>query len=31
MPNFKTIATRVLLVAGPVAFLVIETAGKFHP
>ena len=31
MNTFKTIATRILLVAAPIAFLAIETAGTRHP
>ena len=31
MNTLKTIATRVLLVAAPIAFLAIETAGYHRP
>jgi|GEM_PF-6331210 hypothetical protein len=30
MNTFKTIATRVLFVAAPIAFLAIETAPRVH-
>ena len=31
MSTIKSIVTRALLVAGPIAFVVIETAGWRHP
>ena len=31
MRTFRIVTTRVLLVAAPLAFLVIETAGRLHP
>ena len=31
MNTFRTLSTRALLLAAPLAFLVLETAGKLHP
>jgi hypothetical protein len=31
MNTFKSLATKVALVAIPIAFLAIETAGRLHP
>lgn len=31
MTIIKSIATKAIFVAAPIAFLVIETAGKYHP
>ena len=31
MTKFRSIATKALLVAAPLAFLAVETAGRYHP